>query len=201
VVPDNGKNTMKLARLVTCIAMAGLLGACAAEEADQPAASAEAELASPEPRETLDGEPTMRSAPEGEEHAEGGEGGEGREGGEGGEHAEGGEGEHGEEAEGGEEGEEGGDYIAASATWDVTRRGARLILSLNEARTAFVGTVENTTEATLCRVRVEVHLSPGPELGPTTPVDVAAGQTAVIELPTSGNEVETWTAHPEISAC
>ena len=64
-----------------------------------------------------------------------------------------------------------------------------------------MGTVRNVSEATLCRVRVEVHLRPGPELGPTTPVNVAPGQEVNIDLPTDGNVVETWTAHPEISTC
>ena len=102
------------------------------------------------------------------EHTEGGE--EARESGEGeGEHGdrergEGGEGEHGEEGghdEEGGEGEESGIYVARGDTWDAVRRGARLVLAFNAASGAFEGTVHNTTNGTLCAVRVEVHLGDG----------------------------------------
>ena len=119
-----------------------------------------------------------------------------------GEHAEA-HGEHGEAGhdEGGEEGEESGEYIAREQTWDKTRRGARLVLSFDAASNAFVGTVENTTEAMLCAVRVEVHLSSGTELGPTERTDVPSGKKIEVRLPTEGEAFESWTAHPEVSAC
>lgn len=133
----------------------------------------------------------------GGEHSEGGEGGE-----HGGEHAEGGEheGEHGGEAHD-EEGEESGVYIAKADTWDVARRGARLVLSFDAEVNAFVGTVENTTEQRICAVRVEVHLDTGTELGPTARVDLPAGQTTNVTLPTEGEAFESFTAHPEMSPC
>ena len=125
-----------------------------------------------------------------------GEHGVGREGG--GEHAEGREGdEHGS----GEEGEESGVYIGAAETWDVTRRGARLVLSFDPATNAFVGTVENTTQETLCAVRVEVHLSTGTEIGPTERTDLPPGQTIDVELPIAGEAFVSWTAHPELLPC
>ena len=139
-----------------------------------------------------------REGREAGEHSEGGEGGEHREGREGGEHGEGGEG--GEHDEGGE-GEESGVYIGRGDTWDVTRRGARLVLTFDAASDAFTGTVENTTGSTLCAVRVEVHLSTGTELGPTVRTDVSAGQSIEVELPTGGEEFDSWTAHPEVSSC
>lgn len=124
-----------------------------------------------------------------------------------GEHAtsEGG-GEHGENGEDGEhgsrgEGEESGKQIGREDTWDATRNGARLVLSFDPASNAFVGTVENTTGQTLCAVRVEVHLSTGIELGPTERTDLPSGETTVVELPTAGEGFDTWTAHPEVSAC
>ena len=40
----------------------------------------------------------------------------------------------------------------------------------------FKGTVENTTEKVLERVRVEIHLSNGKELGPTKPGDLKPGE-------------------------
>ena len=45
----------------------------------------------------------------------------------------------------------------------------RLILHYDAASNSFKGTVENTTSGVLDRVRIEVHLSNGTELGPTTP--------------------------------
>lgn len=138
-------------------------------------------------------------APEGSEHREGVESGQHREGGEGGEHAEGGE--HGGEGGHDEEGEESGEYIGAAETWDVVRRGARLILSFDPEANAFVGAVENTAEQRLCAIRVEVHLSTGTELGPTAPVDLPAGEATAVTLPTEGEAFESFTAHPEASPC
>ncbi len=115
-----------------------------------------------------------------------------------GEHGEGGESGEGEH---GEEGEESGMYIGKGETWDVVRRGARLILKFDAASNAFVGTVENTTASTLCAVRVEVHLSTGTELGPTPRTDVPSGEKTDVRLATEGEAFGTWTAHPELSAC
>ncbi len=115
------------------------------------------------------------------------------------EHSEGGEsGEHNEESESGEGGEESGTQYALDETYDVVRAGARLKLSYDEASNAFTGTVENTTADTLTRVRVEVHLSNGIELGPTTPLDLAPGQTIPVTLPASSESFESWSAHPEV---
>ena len=86
----------------------------------------------------------------------------------GGEGAEGG----GERGPGGEEGS-GANALAPDETFDEVRSGARLILSYDAASNSFKGTVENTTEGVLDRVRIEVHLSNGVELGPTTPTDMA----------------------------
>ena len=110
-------------------------------------------------------------------------------------------GEHSGEGGHDEEGEESGVYIGASETWDVVRNGARLVLSFDSDSNAFVGTVENTTEQKLCAVRVEVHLSTGTELGPTARVDLPAGQTTNLTLPTEGEAFDNFTAHPELSPC
>ena len=113
------------------------------------------------------------------------------------EHAEGGEdSEHGSEGE-----EESGEQLGLEDTWDATRSGARLVLSFDPSSNAFVGTVENTTQQTLCAVRVEVHLSTGTELGPTERTDLPSGKTTVVQLPTAGEVFEGWTAHPEVSPC
>lgn len=59
----------------------------------------------------------------------------------------------------------------------------------------------DTTDATICAVRVEVHLSGGTELGPTERQDLGAGGSGEVVLSAGGEDVESWTAHPETSAC
>ena len=101
-------------------------------------------------------------------------------------------------SESGEDGEESGTQFALGETFDEVRAGARLVLSYDSAANAFQGTVENTTGDTLRRVRVEVHLSNGIELGPTTPVDLSPGQTSEVTLPASSQPFTSWSAHPEV---
>lgn len=132
----------------------------------------------------------------------GGEGGEGAEGAGG--HAEGNEagGERGGER-GGEVTEAGGENDTAVAltpgqTYDVTRNGARLVLAYDPATNRFDGTVTNTTNSVLTRARVEIHLSNGTELGPTTPTDLAPGQTIRISLPATQAPFTTWSPHAEV---
>ncbi len=95
-------------------------------------------------------------------------------------------------------GEESGAQYAPDQTFDQTRAGARLILAYDAAAQAFTGTVENTTSAALSQVRVEVHLSNGVELGPTTPVDLAPGQVIDVTLPAPNQTFTAWNAHPEV---
>ena len=95
-----------------------------------------------------------------------------------GEHGAGGEGAGGEggapAAAGSEEAS--GATLAPDATFDAVRSGARLILNYNAAQQAFTwARSQNTTSNVLGQVRIEVHLSNGVELGPTTPVDLQAG--------------------------
>ena len=119
-----------------------------------------------------------------------------------------GSGEHGSGGEGGSEGseggaagsEEGGNALALDETFDMVRAGARLIMSYDAASNAFVGTVANTTDATLTRVRIEVHLSNGIELGPTTPTDLAPGEILDVVLPASTQSFDGWTPHAEVGA-
>ncbi len=96
------------------------------------------------------------------------------------------------------EGEESGTPLTADQTYDDTRNGARLILAYDAAANSFVGTVENTTNQTLVQVRVEVHLSTGAELGPTTPQDLAPGEQIDVNLPATSASFESWSAHPEV---
>ena len=108
------------------------------------------------------------------------------------------EGEHG-GGEGGEDGEDGEEEsrttLTPKQTYDAVRNGARLMLSYDAEANAFTGTVRNVTEGTLSRVRVEVHLSNGTELGPTTPVDLAPGDTIKVTLQATA---EPFTVGPPI---
>ena len=106
--------------------------------------------------------------------------------------------EHGAGAESGEGGEEGGTMLALDETFDQVRKGARLILSYDKTERAFTGTVQNTTNATLQQVRVEVHLSTGVELGPTPPQDLAPGEMIPVRLADEGNRFSGWTPHAEV---
>ena len=60
--------------------------------------------------------------------------------------------------------------------------------------------MENTTNGILERVRIEVHLSNGVELGPTTPMDMAPGEVVAINLPATPASFTGWTAHAEVGA-
>ena len=92
----------------------------------------------------------------------------------------------------------GADSLALDETFDAVRSGARLILKYNAPSNSFKGTVENTTNGVLDRVRIEVHLSNGAELGPTTPTDMASGEVVAINLPATPASFTGWTAHAEV---
>ncbi len=100
----------------------------------------------------------------------------------------------------GEAGEESGTELALNETYDAVRNGVRLILAYDAQSSSFNGTVENTTNATLKRVRVEVHLSNGKELGPTTPADLAPGKKRDVKLSATSRDFDGWTAHPEVGS-
>ena len=105
----------------------------------------------------------------------------------------------GERGSGGEEGS-GANALAPDETYDAVRSGARLVLKYDAPGNSFKGTVENTTEGVLDRVRIEVHLSNGAELGPTPPTDMAPGQVLAINLPATAASFTGWSAHAEVGA-
>ncbi len=137
----------------------------------------------------------------GGEHGGGGEGSEsGGEGTEGvGESGSGGEGSGGEGSEGSGSGEEGSaNMLTPDETFDMVRGGARLIMRYDAPSNTFKGTVENTTNNILRQVRIEVHLSNGVELGPTTPTSIAPGEVLTITLPAAQASFTGWVAHAEV---
>jgi hypothetical protein len=115
-----------------------------------------------------------------------------------GEHGEEGRGEHDRDRGGEGEGEESGAEYALSDTYNEVRNGARLILAYDAQSKSFNGTVENTTNETLERVRVEVHLSNGKELGPTTPISLGPGEKRDVKLTVTSAEFAKWSAHAEV---
>jgi hypothetical protein len=96
--------------------------------------------------------------------------------------------------------EKSGAELALDQSYDAVRNGARLILAYDAQSNSFIGTVENTTGNTLKRVRVEVHLSNGVELGPTTPADLKPGESTDVILTATSNGFDGWTAHPEVGS-
>ena len=95
-------------------------------------------------------------------------------------------------------GEESGARLTPDQTYDEVRRGTRLILRYDAAANAFLGEVRNVTDRVLRRVRVEVHLSNGVELGPTEPVDLAPGAARAVRLAATGQAFTGWTPHAEV---
>ena len=94
--------------------------------------------------------------------------------------------------------EESSTELTLNETYDNVRNGARLILAYDEQSNSFKGTVANTTDETLTQIRVEVHLSNGTELGPTTPVNLEPGAESEVELTATSRDFDRWTAHPEV---
>ena len=99
---------------------------------------------------------------------------------------------------GGETGEESGTALALNETYDTTRKGVRLVMAYNTEDNSFNGTVENITDETLREVRVEVHLSNGVELGPTTPVDLGPAVKREVRLEATSENFDAWTPHAEV---
>ncbi len=94
--------------------------------------------------------------------------------------------------------EEGTRYEPDETCDEIFENGIHLITYYDAQNTSFIGTVENTLQETLENVRVEVHLSTGEELGPTTPVDLLPGEISYVELETTNTNFEWWSVHPEV---
>ena len=107
-------------------------------------------------------------------------------------------GSEGRDVRGSADGEEAGRAYALDESHDVVRGGARLILKYDATNNTFSGTVENTTDEVLQSVRVEVHLSNGVELGPTTPIDLAPGDQADVMMDATNMVFDSWSTHVEV---
>ncbi len=109
-------------------------------------------------------------------------------------------GEHARDAGGKGEGKEDGTQFGLGDVYDVVKNGTHLVLSFDAKSNSFIGTVENTTKKVLRKVRVEVHLSNGIELGPTAPVDLEPGEKVEVKLEASEKDFETWSTHAEVGS-
>ena len=107
---------------------------------------------------------------------------------------------HERDANGEGEGEESGTQLGLDETYDVVRKDTHLVLSYDAQSNSFVGTVENVSDEVLDRVRVEVHLSNGTELGPTTQVDLKPGETREVLLAAESADFEGWSTHAEVGS-
>jgi predicted DNA-binding antitoxin AbrB/MazE fold protein len=100
----------------------------------------------------------------------------------------------------GSEGEESGIKLAIDDVYDEVRKGTHLVLSFDIEASEFVGTVENVSDQILDRVRVEVHLSNGTELGPTTQVDLKPGEKREVLLTVESDDFDGWSTHAEVGS-
>ena len=107
---------------------------------------------------------------------------------------------HERDAHGEGEGEEDGTQLGIDDVYDVELKGTHLVLKYDLDANAFTGTVENVSNEILDRVRVEVHLSNGTELGPTTQVDLKPGEHREILLDAGPDDFEGWSTHAEVSS-
>ena len=96
-----------------------------------------------------------------------------------------------------EEGEESGRALGLDETYDQVHNGVRLILAYHRASFSFIGSVENITDKTIKKVRVEVHLSNGTELDPTEPRDLAPAEKSGVKIDATGQVFEWWKVHAE----
>lgn len=101
---------------------------------------------------------------------------------------------------GGEEGEEKSIQLSLDEVYNEVRKGVRLVLTYDAESNSFNGTVENTTDEILEIVRVEVHLSSGKELGPTTPADLNPGEKRAVKLNATNKDFNGWSTHAEVGS-
>ncbi len=98
----------------------------------------------------------------------------------------------------GDECEESVTQLSLDQVYDEVRKGTHLVLSYDAEGVAFTGTVENVSDEIMDRVRVDVHLSNGSELGPNTQVELAPGEKRSVKLSAEGEEFESWSTHAEV---
>jgi len=100
-----------------------------------------------------------------------------------------------------DEGNAPGTFIPVTDTWDSVRDGLHVVLSYDEGLDAFKGMITNNTSGTLCDAQVSVQLENGPDLGPSTPVDLDAGAARPVEIRVDGEPVQFFAATSMMQDC
>ena len=96
--------------------------------------------------------------------------------------------------------EESGTQYRLSDTATETRSGITLVMSYDNQKEAFTGKLTNTSSETVQQVRVEIHLSNGQELGPTSRINMSPGQETNVTLDGRGQRFDRWSVHIEIGS-
>ena len=94
--------------------------------------------------------------------------------------------------------EESGTELGLDEVYDELRSGTHMVLAYDADSKAFKGTVENVSDELLERVRIEVHLSNGTELGPTIQADLKPGEKREVELAVESDDFSSWSTHAEV---
>ncbi len=105
---------------------------------------------------------------------------------------------HERDAHGEGEGEEDGATLGLDDIYDAEWKGTHLVLKYDSEAKAFTGTVKNVSDEILDRVRVEIHLSNGTELGPTTQIDLKPGEQREVLLAVESDDFDGWSTHAEV---
>ncbi len=107
---------------------------------------------------------------------------------------------HDQEAVNSPEAEESLIQLGLDDVYNEVRKGTRLVLRYNAETKTFTGSVENVSEEILDRVQVDVHLSSGLELGPTTQIDLRPGEKRKVKLVAESGEFDSWSTHAEVGS-
>ena len=91
-------------------------------------------------------------------------------------------------------------YVTWTDTLSQVTRGVRLELYYDSTAGAFVGKLANVSGRVAPKVRVEVHLLGGGELGPTRAQDLGPADVRSVYLADKGHNVDHWTAHVEVGS-
>ncbi|MFD2568122.1 hypothetical protein [Pseudotenacibaculum haliotis] len=95
-------------------------------------------------------------------------------------------------------GEEDGTELSINDTYNVTKRGVKLVLKYDKRSNSFKGYMKNTTNKSIKKARVEIHLSNNTELGPTKPVTLKPYATKNVVLKATKKSFNGWTTHVEV---
>ena len=94
--------------------------------------------------------------------------------------------------------EEGGIQYKLTETAEQTRGGVDLVMTYDQNTQKFNGTVTNTNDTAVDKVRIEIHLSNGTELGPTPNTVLEPQESQMVTLDANGQRFDWWSVHVEL---